>query len=316
MSRHTSSHHRAQAGLPGCKSVLPGTEQAELKGTLGQQTHGVAAAKNLWPQWLPGQCSEREAGLGGQSWLYRAKPLHVRAPLLEGRWKGCQDGTCQWCGQLVAKAKSESRHQGQAQTDSLGPHPGHQQPGLTPQRAAAGLVPQSGCQRRPLRPASTIPSAGTRLLKSPSLHVEGLPQGPQGSGWPKKSKGGRPRPGIQERAAGQQAAHGGGGRQVPWAERCHVALLPDLPIYKKPKVWIFVLSKTIRALCGVTKPGCMWPLRALSTSIFQYRLRAGCARHFGVRKRPLPARFLSSLPSPLPLPTTSQPGQHSLPRQL
>ena len=67
ISRHTSSYHEAQVGLPKCKSGLPGTEQAKLKGTQGlwpppgkqsPQARSVIAARNPWPACLPGQSSK------------------------------------------------------------------------------------------------------------------------------------------------------------------------------------------------------------------------------------------------------------------
>lgn len=106
-NRHASSYHKAQAGLPECKSGLPGTEQAEFKGTQGPwpppskqspQILGVIAAKKPWPARLPGQSAKGGKGLREQPWPHRARSPGVRA-LPVPRWRadgrGCQGDTCQ-----------------------------------------------------------------------------------------------------------------------------------------------------------------------------------------------------------------------------
>lgn len=115
-NRHASSYHKAQAGLPERNSGLPGTEPAEFKGTPGPkqspQILGVVAAKNPWPEGLPGQSSKGGTGLREQPWLHRARSPGVRVLPVPG-WRadgrGCQGDTCQWCGQLAAKARSKEQ---------------------------------------------------------------------------------------------------------------------------------------------------------------------------------------------------------------
>lgn len=139
---------------------------------------------------------------------------------LAGRWQGLPG----WHLPMVWPAGGKGWAQG-ADTKAM-----HR---LTPREPAAGLVPQPGCYRWSLQPASKISLHKHLPLQAQPVH--GRPStGAPGSRLAGANEGGRPPSGIQGHAGGQEEPRAGSPRRrqrkAPWATCCHVTPLLDLLI--------------------------------------------------------------------------------------